>query len=474
MEGAILRVEEFAQLLGCTPTALRQRVAREQVPPPFRIGCSLAWLRESVLEWLRDCSRSAGPAQMNIHLRPYKKDPTRWHVDVKLMHPSTHTEIRKRLVAPAGMSEAQARAWGERQVPKILGVALGMPSEPPPPPKQTRKAQEVRRSSHVQKAISHRPQMTLERFYYERFEPEHARMQKPATHNGYDTNFRNHYRPLLGALPLAAIDEDRIMTFRAKLRETQSVVTTNGILGRLAKMLRVAKRMRLIDVVPEVEMLRAGRARPKPVYSDDQIAELCDAAAALSDEHLLIVLLALDAGLRVSEVCALEWGDVDLKGGSMLIQHNTYRGQKQTPKGTIGRIVLTTALREALARQRKAEPIGALVLYRRSQHTRSGWAPHTPASITNMLNQAQERAGLAKSGLHLLRHTALTRLSKLGASIYIVQAVARHSRLQTTATYLHAQQVTLAREAADLLDLAAKARAGNGPGNAQATSVPPR
>jgi integrase len=187
--------------------------------------------------------------------------------------------------------------------------------------------------------------MTLERFYHERFEPEHARMQKPATRDNYETNFRNHYRPHLGSLPLAAIDEDRIMTFRAKLCETQNVVTTNGILGRLAKMLRVAKRMRLTDVVPEVEKLRAGRARPKPVYSDDQIAELCFAAAALRDEHLLVVLLALDAGLRVSEVCALEWGDVDLKGGSVLVQHNTYRGQKQTPKGTIGRIVLTTALR---------------------------------------------------------------------------------------------------------------------------------
>ncbi|MBK8266560.1 MAG: hypothetical protein IPK80_35195 [Nannocystis sp.] len=41
-----------------------------------------------------------------------------------------------------------------------------------------------------------------------------------------------------------------------------------------------------------------------------------------------------------------------------------------------------------------------------------------------------------------------------------MQAIARHSRLQTTASYLHAQQLTLAREAADLLDLAAKARAG--------------
>jgi predicted DNA-binding transcriptional regulator AlpA len=145
MEGAVLRVDELAQLLGCTPKAVRQRVARGQVPPPFRFGRALAWLRESVLEWLRDCSRSAGPAQMNIHLRPYKNDPTRWTVDIKLMHPGTQREIRKRMVAPVGLSEAQARAWGERQVPKILGAALGAQSEEPTPPKQPKKIKEARR-----------------------------------------------------------------------------------------------------------------------------------------------------------------------------------------------------------------------------------------------------------------------------------------------------------------------------------------
>jgi integrase/predicted DNA-binding transcriptional regulator AlpA len=458
MEGAILRVDEFAQLLGCTPKALRQRVVRGQVPPPFRFGRALAWLRESVLEWLRDCSRSAGPAQMNIQLRPYKNDPTRWTVDVKLMHPGTQREIRKRMVAPVGLSEAQARAWGERQVPKILGVALGAQSEAPTPPPRPKKIKEAPAAPQpVPKAI---PQMTLGSFYYERFEPEHVRLQKPATRVGYDAVFRNHLRPRLGALPLAVIDEDRISVFRAQLRQSLSVVTCNTILGMLAKLLRVAKRMRLIDVVPDVDRFRGARSRPKPVYSDEQIVELLRAGAELGEDVELIILLALDAGLRVSEICALEWADVDLKVGSVLIQNNTYRGIKQTPKGTIGRIVLTHALQSALEQHRRREPVGPLVLYRRSHKTRNQWVQHTPASITYTLNEAQRRAGLPASGPHLLRHTALTRLANLGASVYIIQAVARHSRLQTTATYLHTQQVGLAREAANMLDLAASQRPG--------------
>jgi integrase len=65
--------------------------------------------------------------------------------------------------------------------------------------------------------------------------------------------------------------------------------------------------------------------------------------------------------------------------------------------------------------------------------------------------------GLKKAGPHLLRHTALTRLANLGASVYVIQAVARHAHLQTTQVYLHTQQTGLSREAANLLDRAAAA-----------------
>src|SRR5690606_40014668 len=99
---------------------------------------------------------------------------------------------------------------------------------------------------------------------------------------------------------------------------------------------------------------------------------------------------------------------------------------------------------------------------------RGEWAPYSPNTIRWSLNEAQDRAGLPASGPHLLRHTALTRLAKLGASVYVVQAVARHTRLQTTQTYLHTQQAGLAREAADLLDRASTGASTGAPGKSQA------
>jgi len=392
---------------------------------------------------------------MKITLRPYSNDTNRWHVDIRLMNPcNPEREIRKRKVAPAGMSKAQARAWGEHEVPKILRKELGGDFGRDDVSERA-KASKDRTIFSTSNSPAKRGEMTLAEFYLGRFEPEHVRMQKPATQVNYDSVWRNHIGPHLGEMPLAAIDEDQLSLFRATLRQRLSAATANVVLGKVAKIFHFAKRMRQISTVPTVEKLSTPRSRPKEVLSDEQIDALLGAARSLSPTSELICLLALDAGLRTSEICALEWNDVDLKEGSITVQHNSFRGKSQTPKGNIGKLALTSALRRALAEHRKREPLGPFVLYRRSQHTRMEWAPHTPHSIRYALGQADRKAGLRPSGPHLLRHTALTRLANLGASIYVVQAVARHSRLQTTQTYLHTQQVGLAREAADLLDRAA-------------------
>lgn len=443
----IVSVRDLAKFLRISEKALRHRVGRGQVPPPFRNGKALAWMREAVITWIWECGRAAGPA-MKIKTRPYANDTTRFHVDIRFMNPcNENDEIRRRLVAPPGLDDKQARLWGERQVPLILRELVGLKGD-------------AANGAPMKETHTRAPRMTLVAFYESRFLPEHVALQKRATQDGYYSVYTNHIAPLLGDLPLAAIDEDRISTFRAELRKRIGVNTTNLVLSKLAKMLRFAKKRKLLAVLPDVEKLPSPRPEPKRVFSDDQIAQLNDAAAERSSESLLICLLALDGNLRVSEICALEWEDVDFDAGTIIIRHNVYKGERQTPKGEIKTLAVSKAVMRALTKHQKRrleadEPEGPLVLYRRSQHTDWQWAAHTPHSVSHALNATQERGQVARSGPHLLRHTGLTRLARLGANPYIVQSMARHARLQTTQAYLHLQQCTVSREAADLLDTAA-------------------
>ena len=192
----------------------------------------------------------------------------------------------------------------------------------------------------------------MAKLYLERFEPEHVRLLKPATQAGYDAAFRNHIGPLLGDLPLSVIDEDRLSVFRATMAGRFGPVAANLVIQKVTKLLRFAKEVRLIAVRPELKRLPVPRPRPKVVYNDAQIKALLGAARSIDPTCELTCLLALDAGLRTSEVCALEWGDLDLDAGTILVQHNQYRGQIQTPKGTIGKLALTKALWKALAAHR--------------------------------------------------------------------------------------------------------------------------
>ena len=117
-------------------------------------------------------------------------------------------------------------------------------------------------------------------------------------------------------------------------------------------------RFKAITVLPDVERFPMPRARPKPVFSDVEIARLSEAAADRSPDALLVCLLALDANLRVSEICALQWSDINLEQRTITVQHNVYKGEEQTPKGEIKTIALSSGVLRALEEHRKrGEPV---------------------------------------------------------------------------------------------------------------------
>lgn len=50
---------------------------------------------------------------------------------------------------------------------------------------------------------------------------------------------------------------------------------------------------------------------------------------------------------------------------------------------------------------------------------------------------AEERAGLAKQGVHILRHTFCSHLAMLGVPAIVIQRLAGHQNLMTTQRYMH-------------------------------------
>lgn len=447
----IVFVSDLAIWLRTSEQAIRERVRRGQLPRPGRVGRRCAWSRGVLVEWARE-STAGRPdcAKMSITLRPYPKDPTRFHVDLQIKHPVTSAAMRRRIASPPGLDELRARRWGEGQLGDWLRTLVSgkedLPKVPHPAP------------------ATPKVELTLELFYREHFTPTYVRMQRSATQVAYDTLWRNHLTAL-GSMPLAAIDEGVIDRFKADLSSKGLEASTiNLILAKLVKMLRWALKHKRITAVPVVDRVKV-QAKPRAHYSVEQITELRKALADLSPEDAAVFCLAFEGGLRTGEIAALCWEDVDLAQGIVHVRRTIHRGVEGPPKGTVGEIALTANMQAAVSR---LERRGRRVLYRCSQHTRRSFDEHTEHSVRAALNRIQRSANLGETGLHILRHSGITFLADQGADVYTVRAFARHSRLQTTEAYIHQAARRLARGAARLFDGNDLATEGN-----QAGKTPP-
>ena len=176
---------------------------------------------------------------------------------------------------------------------------------------------------------------------------------------------------------------------------------------------------------------RAQQVRPSGVRTED----LVKAGDNVDDifqpgDTLLCVLLGGDAGLRCGEMMALTWNDVDLKKRQLCVQHSDWKGHVTTTKGgRLRHVPMTMRLAAALKQHRHLRSERVLC-------TADG-QPLTQKMVRALVIRVSRRAGLAKAGVHILRHTFCSHLAMRGAPARAIQELAGHMDLSTTQRYMH-------------------------------------
>lgn len=284
---------------------------------------------------------------------------------------------------------------------------------------------------------------------------------------------RVHLVPILGAKRLDEITDADVQTLKVSLAKRKSK-TVNNVLATLSKLLRVAKRLGVIEAVPieTVELLNAPLAAV-PFYTFEEYAALVAAARRLAPRILAAVLLGGDAGLRAGEVIALEQTDVNRTSRFITVERQAWRSIVDTPKGGRGRTVpMTDDLATALATVRHLRGPRVLV--------QDDGAGLTSKALRGWMKSAQRLAGLKVTGnFHILRHTFCSHLAMRGAVPKVIQELAGHAQLSTTMRYMHlasgqkedAIRLLERRPAANTANVAAR-HSGRPPGRANAE--PPR
>jgi integrase/recombinase XerC len=144
-----------------------------------------------------------------------------------------------------------------------------------------------------------------------------------------------------------------------------------------------------------------------------------------------LVLLLAHGGLRAMEALQLQWADVDLGRGVLVVREG--KGGKTAGVNMSGRLV--GALREL--REVNTEEGGEVI---------GGSQP----GAWKRLKRLADRAGVRFLGLHSFRHYAGTRLaSQTDGNLEAVARHLRHSQLETARTYAKMSDERVRRAVAD-------------------------
>ena len=279
---------------------------------------------------------------------------------------------------------------------------------------------------------------TLKEWFLGRYWTEWCvgQLNKPGTLAEKRSIFAHHLREPLGHLRLDEIDVGKVQELKASLdrmsnryKKPLSLKTRNNIIAILAHALRYAEEAGVLDAAPRIRPFKFQRPEIEALDFDEW-PRLLQAAEKDGQGSMVACLLAGDAGLRLGEVLALRWEDIDLVAGRLTVCRQIRKGYEGTPKGGRRRVVpMTAGLLSA---------VKALPQVRRGRVIcTSDGKPVAEAALKHGIYRVCRKAGLPERGWHVLRHSFATHLAHFGVNPWRLQAWLGHSSINMTMRYVH-------------------------------------
>jgi site-specific recombinase XerD len=157
--------------------------------------------------------------------------------------------------------------------------------------------------------------------------------------------------------------------------------------------------------------------------------EACDATTAQGSRDAALLALLFGAGLRRAEACALDFSDYNPADGCLTVR----KGKGAKARTVYARNGAAEALGAWL--DVRGEAPGALLLaVDKAGNVRAGKGI-TGSAVFATLRRLQGAAGIRALSPHDARRTYITSLLGAGASITVVQKLAGHASVSTTARY---------------------------------------
>jgi excisionase family DNA binding protein len=435
LSDSLLSVKALGEYLTLSPCTVYKMAERGKIPY-IKIGSKLRFKKTDIEAWLTGCSRKPVfiDPRINLNVPPaYAISPTGGISGMPKGNTKTRFNFGCGAVYQRKTKQGNTRWYldyrdaGGKRVQKLVMHAATLV--------EARLAlfREVRRAFDREYAISREKENISFKEFSVLYIENYAKVKKRSWRRSDDSYLKARLLPYFGNMALSEIRQFQIEQYIAKrlkdklIRNPKKTVqksTINRELACLRKVLNKAIDWGYLTQNPmsKVKLFSEKDTLKERILSREEEQLLLEA----SPPYLrLILIVALNTGMRRGEIFNLRWGQVDLKARRIRVE--------VTKNGRVRYVDINSVLLPVLQGHKKSN----------GQYSYVFANPKTGKPLTDVkrsFDKACKQAGVSQLRFHDLRHTFASRLVENGVDLITVKDLLGHRSVKTTERYTHSYQ----------------------------------
>lgn len=272
---------------------------------------------------------------------------------------------------------------------------------------------------------------------------------KQSTYVAYKTRYDSYIAKKIGCKRLSEVTAvmldqllDELLTNGGENAQGLSAETVQAVIIMLRSMFEFAE---------EEYELRSPANRLHPpkcvhkdieVFTDSEIRRIKE-STVVGNSMDIGIALSLFTGIRIGELCALKWADIDIKSGLISVNKTLTRIRNPNGKTPKTIVVITEPKSNKSIRQLVIPPF-MLPMLRQMKcqsdfYLLTGTAKYTePRAYMNHYKAVLKRISVPYKNFHVLRHTFATSCIRQGIDVKTVSELLGHSSVKITLEkYVH-------------------------------------